>query len=523
MGLSKKEKLLSIATAVTAAALSILLFTLLSYWLEQKKQHTELQTLTDIAYNRTHSVLLEIESGFKALEKVPASGCRDETLVKLRSVVKSSKYLKSASIELGQNIYCSDSGLVYRDKPRPDYVDDDGTMVWLNRQNLFGPKLNTVYIQSGNIILSTLHELFLNIIAAENAGIVIFSTKSGQVIARYPETAAVDPAVMQRMTRAGGSYSDGKRLYHANHDGKLSIAVITFTIKKPLAGHWRDSIWLWLPIGLLCGLLAGYASYKRMELQYTPVQKLISAIRNREFLVYYQPIVSLHNGKCIGAETLIRWKRLDGVMINPDLFIPLAEDSGLIESLTDIMFESAMRDMAEQLRTGNFYISFNLSAHDMAQSRYFDMISARLHQLGIAPAKIAIEATERGFLDVAQANDIIKLYHEAGHSVFIDDFGTGYSSLSYLQHLAIDVIKIDKAFVDAIDTGSATSSVIIHIIAMAKQLKLKIVAEGVETAAQAEFLKQHGVDAGQGFYFAQPMPANDFLRYIDQDRDLADL
>jgi len=523
MGLSKKEKLISLAAALFAAALSVVLFTLLSYWLEQKKQHSELQALSESAFERTRSVLMEFETGFTALASVPASGCSDATLARLRTTVKNSKYLKSASIELGQNIYCSDSGLIYRDKPRPDYVTQDGALVWLNKQNLFSPKLNTVYIQRGNIILSTLHALFLNVITDNTTGIVMFSSKSRQVIARYPESAAIDPAIMESLSGMDKGRADGLRLYNANHDDTLAFTVIAYTEKKTLAVHWLESVWLWLPIGLLSGLLAGYAFYKRMELQYTPVRKLSNAIKHRDFLVYYQPIVSLHNGRCVGAETLIRWKGLDGAMIHPDLFIPLAEDSGLIESLTDIMFETAMRDMAERLRTGSFYISFNLSAHDMAKSRYFDMISTRLHELGIAPAKIAIEATERGFFDVAQANDIINLYHEAGHSVFIDDFGTGYSSLSYLQHLAIDVIKIDKAFVDAIDTGSATSSVIIHIIAMAKQLNLKIVAEGVETAAQAEFLKQHGVDAGQGYYFAQPMPAEDFLRYIDQDRDLADL
>lgn len=523
MDLSKKEKLFSFAAALLAAAVSIALFTLLSYWLEQKKQHDGLRALSENAFDRTRSVLMEFESGFKSLASAPRSGCSDATLARLRTTVKNSKYLKSASIELGQNIYCSDSGLIYRDKPRPDYITQDGASVWLNRQNLFSPKLNTVYIQRGNIILSTLHTLFLNVITDDTTGIVMYSSKSRQIIARYPESAAVDPAVMESLTGMDMGRSDKLRLYNANHDDTLAFTVIAFKDKKTLAAHWRESIWLWLPIGLLSGLLAGYAFFKRMELQYTPVQKLANAIKHRHFLVHYQPIVSLHNGKCIGAETLIRWKGLDGVMIHPELFIPLAEESGLIESLTDIMFENAMQDMAGRLKTGDFYISFNLSAHDMAKPRYFDMISARLHALGIAPAKIAIEATERGFFDVAQANDVIKLYHEAGHSVFIDDFGTGYSSLSYLQNLAIDVIKIDKTFVDAIDTGSATSSVIIHIIAMAKQLNLKIVAEGVETAAQAAFLKQHGVDAGQGFYFAQPMPAEAFLRYIDQDRDLADL
>ena len=520
---SQKERLFSLAVALLAAALSTAFFWLISYELEQRQQESALQTLSSSAFKRTQTVMMEIDSGFDALKSSPSSGCSEATLTKLRRAVKNSKYLKSASVELGHNIFCSDSGMVYRDKPRPDYITDDGTRVWLNKSNLFSPKINTLYVQRGNIILSTLHELLLDVISSEDAGIIMYSTKSGQIIARHPATARIDADVLKRTSSHDGHFNIGTRLYHFSYDSKLAIEIISFKDVKPPARHLFESIWLWFPISLLSGLLAGYAFYKRMELQHSPEQKLISAVRNREFLVYYQPIVSLHNGKCIGAETLIRWKGLDGSYIHPELFIPLAEEYGLIESLTDMMFETAMQEMAERLKSGNFYISFNLSAHDMNKPRYFDMISKRLRELGIAPAKIAIEATERGFFDVAQANDIIKLYRQAGHSVFIDDFGTGYSSLSYVQNLAIDVIKIDKTFVDAINTGSATSSVIIHIIAMAKQLNLKIVAEGVETAEQAEFLRLQGVDAGQGFHFAQPMPADAFMRYIDLDRDLADL
>lgn len=523
MVLSQKERLFSLAAALLAAALSFALFGLISYQLEQRKQERELRMLSDSAFTRTQTVMQEIESAFQSLQTLPASGCSEATLAQLRGAVKSRRFLKSASVELGQNIYCSDSGLVYRDKPDPDYITDEGTMVWLNKPNLFSTKQNTLYIQRGNMILSTLHELLLDVISSADTGIMMFSTKSGQVIARHPQTAQIDEGILERIASSDGHFSTKDHLYFFSHDPRLGIEMVTFITKESFSEHLFETIWLWFPISLLGGLLAGYAFFKRMELQYTPTQKLTDAINNRELLVHYQPIVSLHNGKCIGAETLVRWRGLDGSYIHPELFIPLAEESGLIESLTDSMFETAMQEMAERLKTGDFYISFNLSAHDMDKPRYFDMISKRLRELGIEPAKIAIEATERGFFDIAQANDIIRLYNQAGHSVFIDDFGTGYSSLSYLQKLAVDVIKIDKSFVDAIETGSATSSVIIHIIAMAKQLNLKIVAEGVESAAQADFLRQHGVDAGQGFYFAQPMPAADFLRYIDLDRDLADL
>jgi sensor c-di-GMP phosphodiesterase-like protein len=524
MELTKKEKLLSIATALFAAVLSIALFTLLSYWFEHKKQHKELLALSESAFEHTHSVMLEFESGFKALREAPASGCSQKALDQLRATVKNSKYLKSASIQIGQNTYCTDIGLVNREKPSPDYVTQDGTLVWLNKANLYSKSLlNTAYIQRINIVLSTLQAHFLNIITEKDIHIVMLSSISNQIIARHPATAAVNPEITKLLIGQDKSYQDKAYLYNAKHDEMLSFTVITYRPKKALLAFWLEAFWLWLPIGLLCGSLAGYAMYKRIELQYSPIQKMLSAIKNKHFVVHYQPIISLHNGKCIGAETLIRWQTTDGSLINPDDFIPLAEDTGMIEALTDLTFDIAIRDLANDLKNGNFYISINLSASDMSKPRFFDRISPRLQTLGISAHKIAIEATERGFMDVLQANEVIGLFRKAGHAILIDDFGTGYSSLSTLQNLAIDVIKIDKTFVDAIDTGSATSSVITHIIAMAKQLNLKTIAEGVETQSQADFLRQHGVDAVQGYYFAEPMPANQFLSYIEQSRELADL
>jgi sensor c-di-GMP phosphodiesterase-like protein len=523
MHLSRKEKLLSIASALLTAALAIGFFTLLSYYIDQKKQHRQLYSLSEKAFERTHAVLAEFEYGFHALTSISPNTCNQQSLDQLRATVKNSTYLKGAAIELSKNLYCTDAGLLYRNTPKPDYQTQNGALVWLAKPNLYSQtRANTVFIQRNNIVLSTLHTLFLDIVTGDDVSIVMFSSKSRQIMARYPESAQLSPNILKVMSGRDKNFQDKNYLYSAKHDNSLTFTVVTFQSKQSLHAYWQSIFWLWFPIGLLSGVLAGYAFYKRMQLQYTPIQRLINAIKNREFLVYYQPIIALHNEQCIGAETLIRWQPTDGPLVHPGLFIPLAEETGLIEPLTDLIFEFVLRDMAEQLRTGDFYISINLSAGDMAKPRFFEFINARLQALGIAPGKIAIEATERGFVDAEQANDIIRRFRHAGHAIFIDDFGTGYSSLSYLQHLAIDVIKIDKSFVDAIQTDSVTSSVITHIIAMAKQLHLKTVAEGVETKSQVDFLKQHGVDAVQGYYFAKPMPAQQFLRYLDQNRGLTE-
>lgn len=521
MNLSKKEKCLSIAAAVIAAIVSIALFTVSSYWLDQKKQHVRLQEFSEAAYHRTQTVWAEFNANFIELAGLPASGCSEETIFLLRSKVKNSQYIKTAAVELGQNIYCSDSGLIYREKPKPDFITEDGAWIWINANTVRSTRKNTLFIQRGNIIQSSLNSHLVNVVADSGTQIVMISSKHMQVMAHYPESARIDPALLPKLAGRTASLSTARFLYSSKHDKDLSYTLIAFKAKQTLLAYWKESIWLWLPTVLIIGLLVGYASFKQLESRHALPQKLAKAIKSGALTVYYQPIISLLTGKCIGAETLIRWKDSDGEMIPPEHFIPMAEENGLIEPLTDLIMNSVIKELGAHLKNKDFYISINLSARDMAKPRFYELLKSRLAEHGIAPSKIVIEATERGFCDVVQANSVIKKFHDSGHTVFIDDFGTGYSSLSYLQNLSIDCIKIDKSFVDAIDTKSATSSVILHIIAMAKQLNLKTVAEGVETQSQADFLRQHGVDAVQGYYFAQPMPAAGFLSFIEANHGLA--
>jgi sensor c-di-GMP phosphodiesterase-like protein len=213
----------------------------------------------------------------------------------------------------------------------------------------------------------------------------------------------------------------------------------------------------------------------------------------------------------------VRWKRPDGSLVRPDLFIPLAEESGLITAITDQVIALVVFDLNSLLVADrSVHIAINLSAADVGTERVLPIIAKALQHTGIQPQQIWLEATERGFVDIEAARSALARARELGHAVAIDDFGTGYSSLSHLEGLPLDALKIDKAFIDTISTNSATSSVTPHIIDMAKTLKLTIVAEGVETQAQADYLVERGVEYGQGWLFAKPMPAPEFIAYCRQ-------
>jgi sensor c-di-GMP phosphodiesterase-like protein len=243
--------------------------------------------------------------------------------------------------------------------------------------------------------------------------------------------------------------------------------------------------------------------------------ELEGAVRRREFVVHYQPIIALGSGRCVGAEALVRWRQ-GKKLVPPDLFIPLAESAGMIQQITDQVLNIVVTEMGPYLRREKrLYVSINVGAADLKTSRFLEVLIAKLTGTGIAPGQLRIEATERGFLDADASRETIQAFRDAGHPVYIDDFGTGYSSLSYLQSFKVDVLKIDKSFVDTIGHNAASSSVAPHIIAMAHALGVEIVAEGIEHQAQATYLREHGTQFGQGWLFAKAMPIGEFGSYLD--------
>lgn len=272
-----------------------------------------------------------------------------------------------------------------------------------------------------------------------------------------------------------------------------------------------------LPIFLLAGLVATLlflaAVYRYFAKRLSPKAELATAIINRNLIVEYQPIIDLNTGACVGAEALVRWKKPDGTLVRPDLFIPMAEETGLIVQITDQVIDLVIAELGSILAEDQtMHIAVNISSSDIQSGRVLHYLRDKLHTAGIENNQIWLEATERGFLEIDSARATIDQARAIGHAVAIDDFGTGYSSLQYLQSLNLDAIKIDKSFVDTIGQAPAKNSVILHIIELIHALELISVAEGVETEEQAAFLREHGVAYAQGWLFAKPLPA---LAFID--------
>lgn len=272
-----------------------------------------------------------------------------------------------------------------------------------------------------------------------------------------------------------------------------------------------------VPFGLGAGLLLAYLLRRLLKQQSSLPAQVRQGLRRHEFFLLYQPIVALQNGELVGAEALIRWRRADGELVRPDLFIPIAEESGLIRQITGYVMQRAADDMRAVFAAHpSFHVAINVSAQDL-EARDLQEAALRLAKdAGGQPGNIVLEATERGFLNAELVMARVAALRALGCLIAIDDFGTGYSSLSYLEKFEFDCLKIDKSFVDTIGTDAATSRVVSHIIGMAKSLKVDMVAEGVETADQASFLREHGVQFAQGWHFGRPMPVAQLLTLLTE-------
>ncbi|GAA4494659.1 two-component system response regulator [Pseudaeromonas paramecii] len=248
----------------------------------------------------------------------------------------------------------------------------------------------------------------------------------------------------------------------------------------------------------------------RMEL------RLRQALERQEFVLYFQPQVDAGSGRLVGAEALIRWQDPQLGLIPPGHFIPLAEETGLIQPIGDWVIQEVCRQQQRWRAQGlELPIAVNLSARQFRQSGFIDGISLALAQTGIPPHLVELELTESMLMqDVQQAAAKLHRLKALGFRIAVDDFGTGFSSLNYLRHFPIDVLKIDQSFVRELLEDQAALAIIDSIIALAGALGMNTVAEGVETQGQRELLQRHGCRTIQGYLIAKPMPAAAFVDWL---------
>ncbi|SEU06245.1 MULTISPECIES: EAL domain-containing protein [Stenotrophomonas] len=496
--------------AVLAAAVPIAVMVYATWDRAVSVEQQRLHAIAERSLRRTEVSYQEALAALKSAEATVLPPCGAEHIQRMQTLVMTTPSSDQMGYFEGGKLRCTSWGPFQQDvdQPTPDHVTSDGAGITVNvRPEAAGrrPMLSMMY---GSYDVLVDPRRFVDVIVDPDVRLALASP-DGRLLTQQD---GMDPDLLQQLLREPGDGLDRDTLYASARSGEwLAIATAPRTA---LAATFRQQAWLFVPLGLLMAAagagLVIWLSRRRLSMR----GELGIAIRRRELYLHYQPIIELDTGICVGAEALVRWQRPDGTQVRPDLFIPLAEEAGMIAAITDLVIENVVADMRELLaedRTA--HIAINLAAEDISSGRALKVISQRMAGSGILPQQIWLEATEHGFLDIDRARTMLAAARRAGHSVAIDDFGVGYSSLQYLQQLPLDALKIDKSFVDAIGTESATSPVTPHIIGMARELGLWVVAEGVETEAQLAYLHSQHVQFGQGWLFSRPLPRDEFIAF----------
>ena len=253
-------------------------------------------------------------------------------------------------------------------------------------------------------------------------------------------------------------------------------------------------------------------SQKVLE-QISLARDLRKALKNNEFRVYYQPRMDVKTNSLVGMEALLRWIKTDGTIISPLKFIPAAEETGLIIPIGEFVIKASCKQLKQWKDKGysNLTVSINLSPKQIDDKNLLNVIKTSVEENEINPSNIELEITESAAIkDMNQTIALLKELKLMGINVLLDDFGTGYSSLNFLRLLPVTTIKIDKSFMDKVEEDSPEKTIVRSLISLAHDIRMKVIAEGIETPSQLSFLKDNLCDEAQGFYFSRPIPPLEF-------------
>ena len=291
----------------------------------------------------------------------------------------------------------------------------------------------------------------------------------------------------------------------------------TIAVDRAALSTWNsETYWPAMAVSLGLGVLFGglLARSRRTE---GPVADLDRALARGEFVPYFQPVFDLRNGQIKGCEILARWLREDGTVVPPMSFIPLAETSGRIEHMTWQILQRALAGLQPLLKQDKeFKLSFNVVPRHLLSADFVETLRRHVVAAKVSARQIVVEVTERDALeDLDRAASVVRELREHGFRVAIDDVGVGHSGLSRLKTLGANIIKIDKFFVDTVTVDASTTAIIEMLVTLATDLRLSVVAEGIETEDQAKMLITCGVEEGQGYLVAAPLPLPKFIALLE--------
>jgi len=491
------------------------------YHLDQNEQSGKsafVDYLSDIMLSQANKTVADAITGIDMAEKLGAVVCTNANVKKLQTIALARPSISEIGVVNGSGfLVCSSSGLNYRFVGKSKSVydkdsrlqfaatkapDPNGTTLILNRTLPGAYGLQATVTQQA-LFNNPLHS---NLQASGKVGI---SLSNGV-----------------RLVQGGGLTDDNRSADKNGLERKVlasDIYPITATVEvasAALPGGTFNNLRIFIYLGgfvfcILTGILAYDLSWRERSLS----GAVRTGIARREFIPFYQPIIDGRTGAIAGCEVLLRWRKQNGELMLPHLFIPEIETNGQIAEVTRSLMRIVQEEMGSfQTDNPGFFYSINLTAGHLTSSEIIEDVQAifPIGDSSITPDDLVFEVTERQPLhDMNAARLTIEGLQSIGSKVALDDAGTGHGGLSYIHHLGVDKIKIDKLFVESIGKGGPTAPIVDALLTMSRELRIRVIAEGVETPEQFDYLSSHGVDYLQGFLFARPMPRNAFVHYYN--------
>jgi sensor c-di-GMP phosphodiesterase-like protein len=464
------------------------------------------------------SLVNESDALLDQVNASPYPRCSEEEIAYLRKLLFQSEYLRDAGRMKDGRIECS-TLFSWEHLPtvpfQPAATRPDGMKLFRDISPYKSPKWTVFLLQKGDSFV-----------------VEDLSTKNNWQPPAFEYESTLLDMVSGRRVRPGG-----KPLIHSEailgrnvqaRIGNLRYVTVcwphsTFctSVFEPYSAILKaggGSLALNMALGAMSGLVLILILFLLYQNDREMSKQLRRAIRRNDLRLVYQPIVEMASGRIVEAEALSRWTDEDGYAVSPEIFVRLAEDRGFVGELTEWVMRKSLSDFGEWLRGHpDFRINVNVTVSDLMDSNFSLMRAQCLKEASVEPRSLAIEVTEGSTARGDVAVEAIRQLRQSGHSVQIDDFGAGYSSLVYLKDLAVDAIKIDKAFVQALGTNAVTVAILPQVLAMAEALNLQVIVEGIETAEQAAyFTGRSRPPLGQGWFYGRPTSATELLHKLEE-------
>ncbi|MGL5698018.1 MAG: EAL domain-containing protein [Kluyvera sp.] len=511
------QRLMGLITGVLI--ISIFLPIALSLWLADRQANElfnkEMDNYVERVLARSVRVKQQIKETLDEVNGFQGKPCSQEHLQQIQKMSYIHQYIQrvyyleknKSSCELLSNALSSPV-------PGSEFTTPEGYRVWLTTRHDLQTDEVMLAVSKGKYMTVIDPESLLDVLPDTTYPIhaALITHYNHRVMAsNYP----VDREIWQKRLRVFQPVlEDNNTVFKQRDLPEMGAILLTWSSTHPLAHNWYRQLLIWLPVGVLLSLLASFLILRLLRRLQSSHQRILDAIKSKEICVHYQPVVSLKSGRIVGAEALARWQQADGRWLRPDLFIAIAEQTGVMRQLTEHIVRCVFEDMGKWLsQHPQQYISINITADDLSSPTLPTLIHQQIQHWKLQPKQIVLELTERDLVAPQTARPVLQAYRELGHAIYIDDFGVGYSSLSYLQNLEVDTLKIDKAFVDTLEDNPVTS----HIIEMAKSLDLTMVAEGIETTSQRDWLFEHGVQSGQGWLYSKALAKKAFISWAENN------